>query len=208
MPAAPPDPLAPVDRALFAADTLAVARRLVGRYLRHGPVTLRITEVEAYRWPDDSANHCYKGRTARNAPMFGPPGTAYVYVCYGVHRMLNLVTRREGEGAAVLVRAAEPVAGHALVAERRGGRAAPDSLAGPGKVAAGLALDLSFNGHDLCAPGGLEVLHGRPATRLALGPRVGIDYALPEHRDAPWRVAEAGNRWVSQRRRLTHEEEA
>lgn len=208
MPAAPPDPLAPVDRSLFAADTLVVARRLIGRYLRHGPVVLRITEVEAYRWPDDSANHCDKGRTARNAAMFGPPGTAYVYVCYGVHRMLNLVTRRAGEGAAVLVRGAEPVAGHALVAERRGGRTGPDSLAGPGKVAAALALELSFNGHDLVAAGGLQVLHGQPAPRLAFGPRIGIDYAQPEHRDAPWRVAEAGSRWVSHRCRLTHEEDA
>lgn len=203
-----PQPLDPVDRALFAADTLVVARRLVGRYLRRGPVVLQITEVEAYRWPDDSANHCYKGRTARNAAMFGPPGTAYMYLCYGIHRMLNLVTRREGEGAAVLIRGAQPVAGHDVVAERRGGRIRPDSLAGPGKVAAALALDLDFNGHDVCAPGGLEVLHGEPAARLAFGPRIGIDYAQREHRDAPWRVAAAGSRWVSHRGKLTHEEDA
>ena len=100
-----------------------VAPALLGMLLVRDDVVLRITEVEAYAWPDDTANHCRMGRTARNAPMWGPAGHAYVYRCYGLHAMLNVVTNAEGEGAAVLVRACEPVAGHATIAERRRGPA-------------------------------------------------------------------------------------
>ncbi len=201
---APPQPLAPE---AFAGECLAVARRLLGCHLVRGEVVVRITEVEAYRWPDDSANHCFRGRTPRNAPMFGPPGTAYVYRCYGVHQMLNLVTQPAGEGAAVLIRAAEPVAGHGIIASRRGGRTGPDSLAGPGRLAAALAIDGALNGRSVCAPGELQVCAGRPPERVRCGPRVGIDYAEPAHRDAPWRLAVTDSAWVSHPARFTHEEQ-
>ena len=135
--------------------------------------------------------------------MFGPPGTAYVYVCYGIHQMLNLVTGPEGSGQAVLVRACEVVHGLDFVSKRRGGRSGPVLLTGPGKVGAALAMDTSFCGHLLVEPGGLEALLGSPATQLSSGPRIGIDYAEPEHRDAPWRIADAQSRWVSHRSRLT-----
>jgi DNA-3-methyladenine glycosylase len=183
----------------FARDALEVARDVLGAVLVREDVALRITEVEAYRWPGDSANHCRSGRTARNAPMWGPPGRAYVYVCYGLHAMLNLVTGREGEGAAVLVRAAEPLAGLDLVRARRGGRDGPVLLAGPGRVGAALGLDASWSGHALTEAGGLEIRRGRPPRAVVAGPRVGIPYAEPRDRDAPWRLADADSRWVSRR---------
>lgn len=198
-------PMARADELLpqsfFARDALTVARDLLGARLRRDDVVLRITEVEAYL-PGDSANHCFRGRTARNAPMWGPAGHAYVYVCYGLHHLLNLVTGAEGEGEAVLIRACEPLAGHATLAARRNGVEGPGQLTGPGKVGAALGLDRTWNDHPLFLPGGLEVLRGEPAPDILAGPRVGIDYARPEHREAPWRLAVAGSPWVSHRRWL------
>ncbi|MEZ6196243.1 MAG: DNA-3-methyladenine glycosylase [Planctomycetota bacterium] len=109
-------------RRFLARDALAVALELPGMRLRRGAVELEITEVEAYRHPDDSANHCRAGRTARNAAMWGDPGHAYVFLCYGIHHLLNVVCQGPGEGAAVLVRAARPVAGLEIVRRRRGRR--------------------------------------------------------------------------------------
>ena len=111
-------------RQFYARDALDVARDLLGQEIWHGRVGLRITEVEAYRYPDDTANHSRAGLTARNAAMWGPPGRAYVYLCYGLHQLLNLVTNREGEAAAVLqpgvtLRDAHAVAADSL--ERAGG---------------------------------------------------------------------------------------
>lgn len=190
----------------YERDALLVARALLGQHLHGAGVVLRITEVEAYRYPDDSASHARMGRTPRNAPMWGPAGHAYVYLCYGVHQMLNVVTNREGEAAAVLIRACEPVRGHPLIAERRGGQTGPSSLAGPGKVAAALALDRSHSGCCLFLPGALELREGTTPDELVLGPRVGIGYARPEHQRAPWRLAIADNPWVSRRQTLTARE--
>ena len=186
-------------QAFYARESLEVAAALLGKLLRHGPVTLRITEVEAYRFPGDTANHCRFGKTARNAPMWGPPGHAYVYLCYGMHQMLNLVTDDEERGAAVLVRACEPVEGLAEVRARRGDKEGPVLLTGPGKVGTALGVDTRFSGRPLYEKGGLEVLDAPTVTDLLVGPRVGVDYAEPAHRDAPWRLAIADTRWVSQR---------
>lgn len=183
----------------YARDALDVARDLLGKLLRRGPVVLRITEVEAYRHPNDTANHCRAGRTARNAPMWGPPGHAYVYLCYGVHHMLNLVTDAEGEGAAVLIRSAEPVAGLGVVRERRGGCEGPAALTGPGKVAAALALDSTWSGHCLYRRGGLVVLDAPSPEVVLAGPRVGIDYATARDRRARWRLADGASAYVSAR---------
>jgi DNA-3-methyladenine glycosylase len=184
-------------QSFFARVALVVARALLGKHLRRDAVTLRITEVEAYRHPDDTANHCRFGRTERNAPMWGPGGRCYVYVCYGIHNMLNLTTGAEGEGAAVLIRAAEPVAGLAEIERRRGGKTGPVLLTGPGKIGAALQLDTSWNHHPVHEPGGLEVLDAPAVTAVLAGPRVGIDFASPADRAAPWRLALAGTRWVS-----------
>ncbi len=197
----PPEPSAPasLDPGFFSRPCALVARALLGCHLRHGDVELRITETEAYLGPHDTACHTARGRTARNASMWGPPGRAYIYRCYGLHWMLNVVCGTEGDGAAVLIRSAAPIRGEEVWLPRRGGRR---DLAGPGKVAAVLALDRSFDGHDLTAPGGLEVRPGAPPARLLVGPRVGIGYAAPADRDAPLRFALADEPQVSARRAL------
>jgi len=187
-------------RRFYERDTLVVARELLGKRLRHGEVVLGITEVEAYCGPDDSASHSRMGRTQRNAPMWGPGGRAYVYLCYGLHQMLNIVTEREGRGAAVLIRACEPVAGLETIRARRRGLSGPEALAGPGRVAAALGIDRSFNDHPLYRAGGVELLDGPPPQQVLVGPRVGIDYATPSDCRRPWRFALAGSRWVSRPR--------
>jgi DNA-3-methyladenine glycosylase len=191
-----------LDGSFFEADARVVARGLLGMHLRHGDVVLRITEVEAYCWPDDTANHCRMGRTLRNEPMWGPPGRAYVYLCYGLHQMLNLVTNPEGEGAAVLIRSCEPVEGLDIIGARRGGRDGPTSLNGPGKVGAALGVDRSFCNQSVVEQGGLEVGFGLPPTSIVSGPRIGISYASPEHQAAPWRYADGESLYVSYRRML------
>ena len=193
-------PLVPARFYARAAEVVAPA--LLGMLLCRDGVVLRITEVEAYRWPGDTACHARHGRTARNDALWGPPGRAYIYLCYGLHHMLNLVTGRDGEAGAVLVRAAEPVAGLETVRTRRRGGTGPALLAGPGRLGAALALDLSVNEERLFRRGGLEVRRGTPPDAILSGPRVGIDYAEPDHRALPWRFAIAGSRWVSHRNGL------
>jgi len=186
-------------QSFFARDALVVARDLLGKLLRRDEVVLRITEVEAYRHPNDTANHCRMGRTVRNAPMWGAAGHVYMYLCYGIHHMLNVVTDREGEGAAVLIRACEPVAGLAQIVRRRGTDRGdrPVLLTGPGKVGQALGLDTSWSGHPLFVADGLT-LHDAPTVAATLaGPRVGIDFADPADVAAPWRLAVADSRWVS-----------
>jgi DNA-3-methyladenine glycosylase len=192
-----------VRQAFYCRDALEVAYDLIGKVLCRGSVELRITEAEAYRWPDDSANHCRMGRTKRNAPMWGEGGQAYVYLCYGMHQMLNLVTGSAEEGAAVLIRSCEPVRGIAAIRRRRGRIEGPDLLTGPGKVGAALGLNQSYNFHRLFEPGGLMLLEGPPPNRYLVGPRVGIDYADPADRQAPWRIAAADTDWVSARAGLS-----
>ena len=197
------------DRDFFARDALEVAMDLVGCGLVAGEVTLRITETEAYRDGGDTANHCRFGKTERNAAMFGPPGHAYVYLCYGLHWMLNLVTDREGVGAAVLIRSAEIVSGHELVHARRkvGTPLTPLAqarlVAGPGKVGQALGLDRRFDHHPVIARGPLELHLATARPVLSSGPRVGIDYAAPEHRFAPWRFADAHSRAITEPRTLS-----
>lgn len=188
-------------QSFYARDALVVAEALLGQHIHSGDVVLRITEVEAY-CPDDSASHCRMGKTARNAPMWGPPGHAYVYLCYGMHHMLNIVTNREGEGAAVLIRACEPVSGLPLIHERRGALKGPVLLTGPGKVGAALALDTRASGHCLFRPGMLELREGVVPKAIVSGPRIGIDYASKAHQRAPWRLAIADCEWVAKRREL------
>jgi DNA-3-methyladenine glycosylase len=190
-------------QAFYERGALQVAPELLGKLLCRGPVVLRISEVEAYCHPDDSASHCRMGRTARNQPMWGPAGHAYVYLCYGIHNMLNIVTNRDGEGAAVLIRACELVAGHETVQARREGISGPSALTGPGKVGAALALTLQNSGASLCDGSDLYLLDAPRPARILHGPRVGIGYASPAHQRAPWRFALADSAWVSHRKTLT-----
>lgn len=182
----------------YERDALDVATDLLGCEVAANGVVLRITEVEAYRFPGDTANHARMGRTPRNAPMWGPPGHAYVYLCYGLHRMLNLVTGPEGHAAAVLVRGAELVSGEALWQHRR-----PDGRCdGPGKVGAVLAIGVTDSGSPCFGSGPIVVSWGTTPSAVVAGPRIGIDYATEADRAAPWRIADGNSRQVGQRRAL------
>jgi DNA-3-methyladenine glycosylase len=176
---------------------------LLGGLLVREEVILRITEVEAYGGPEDSASHARHGRTARNAPMWGPPGHAYLYFCYGMHWMLNVVTGPPGEAAAVLIRGAEVVAGlETVLARRHRARPTPQLCAGPGKVAQALGLDRSFDGQDLLLPGGLELRLEAPPLPILAGPRLGIAFATPEDQASPRRFADADSPAVCQKGKL------
>lgn len=199
----PPDPRSPLPLRFFARDVLEVAPALLGQLLCRDEVVLRITEVEAYRWPGDTACHARAGRTPRNEALWGPPGHAYVYLIYGMHSLLNIVTGADGEAQAVLVRACEPLEGLPVVQARRGAETTkPSLLAGPGKVGQALGLDTSWSSHPLHLPGGLTVCAGSPPADIAVGPRVGIEYAAPEHQRLPWRFADADSPWVTKRGEL------
>jgi DNA-3-methyladenine glycosylase len=155
----------------------------------------RIVETEAYVGPEDPASHAAAriGRTRRNEPMFGPPGTAYVFRSYGVHWCLNAVTDRTDHPGAVLIRALEPVWGLQAMRSRRGSRDR-DLARGPGRLAQALGVTDALNGHALDAPP-LEFLDAPalPPDRVAAGPRIGISRAA----DWPLRFTEAGSRWLS-----------
>jgi DNA-3-methyladenine glycosylase len=192
-------------RDFFARTSLEVAPDLLGCLLTarsaHGAVTVRITEVEAYAGSLDPASHAYRGRTARNAVMFGPPGHAYIYFIYGMHYAMNVVCAQDGIAQAVLVRAGEVVDGIGLARSRRAAsRVDADLARGPGRLATALDLSRAHDGADLCEPGGaLTVdLGERVAPELIRsGPRTGISRAA----DWPWRFHVHGDPSVSPYRR-------
>ena len=187
-----------IPQSFYRRDVDLVARELLGQLLVRDDVVLRITEVEAYGGPEDSASHVRHGRTERNAIMWGKGGHAYLYLCYGLHWMLNVVTGEEGQGAAVLIRACEPVAGtNTLLARRLMTAVKPALLAGPGRVAQGLNLDEVFNGEALFRKGDLELREGESPHAILLGPRVGIAFATQEDQQALRRYAVAGTPWIS-----------
>jgi DNA-3-methyladenine glycosylase len=169
-------------RDLLAGDAVDVAPRLLNKLLVHGPCAGRIIEVEAYR-ADDPASHSFRGRTPRNAAMFGAPGTLYVYFTYGMHWCANVVTGADDDGAAVLLRALEPVAGVELMRARRGGRS--DIANGPAKLCQAMAIGPEHNATDLLANGPVRLVDDGVAPPIAplIGPRIGITRAT----DQPWR---------------------
>lgn len=184
-------------RSFFARAPELVAPALIGVVVRRGPVALRIVETEAYA-QHDTACHAHKGLTPRTAPLFGPPGHAYVYLCYGIHKMLNMTAAEEGVAAGVLIRGAEVVDGVDVVVARRGVEFGPGICAGPGKI--GVALDLSTadTGRDLVDGEFLSLTAGSPG-RLVKGPRVGIDYADAVDRRRRWRFADGNSKAVTHR---------
>lgn len=157
-------------RAFYDRDTVAVARDLLGKRLVHlsdGAERIgRIVEVEAYLGPHDLASHSSRGLTDRTRIMFGPPGHAYVYLVYGVHCCMNVVTERDGHASAVLIRAVEPI------------RNIEGSTRGPGLLCKAMRIDRRLNGHDLT--GGDFFIADQPdagTPRIVKRPRVGVDYA-------------------------------
>ncbi len=178
--------------ALLAGEVTEVAPRLLGAVLRHGDVAVRLTEVEAYDGSDDPGSHAFRGRTARNAAMFGPPGHLYVYFTYGMHHCCNVVTGPEGRAGAVLLRAGEVVEGIDAARRRRPRSSDRDLARGPARLCRALALDRDHDGSDLAEP----PLTLEPAARTSefvTGPRVG----LREAPDRPWRYWIPGERSVS-----------
>jgi DNA-3-methyladenine glycosylase len=177
-------------KSFFARSVHEVAPELVGATLLVDGIGGRIVEVEAYDHEDPAA-HGYRGRTIRNASMFGPPGHAYVYRSYGVHWCLNFVCEREGTASAVLVRALEPTQGLEAMAGRRG-TADPRLLcSGPGRLSQALGLTGEHDGLALDQPP-FELYSG-PAIEIAVGPRIGLTKAV----ERPWRYGEAGSRFLS-----------
>jgi DNA-3-methyladenine glycosylase len=173
-------------RSFFARPAVEVARDLLGTVLDHEGVAVRITEVEAYDGMNDAASHAFRGRTARNAVMFGPPGHAYVYFTYGMHYCVNLVCGEDGVAAAVLIRAGEVVRGVDRASERRGDPPARDLARGPARLCKALGLDRSHDGLDVT--GRRSPLRAYAGAAVAdsvvrRGPRVGIASAA----DWPYR---------------------
>jgi len=177
-----------LSRTFFSRDAVAVARDLIGVTLLVHGVGGRIVETEAYR-PDDPASHSFRGRTPRNAAMWGPAGHAYVYRSYGLHWCLNFVCL---PGSAVLLRAIEPEHGVALMAARRRLEALRLLCAGPGRLCQALGVDGGMDGLPLRPPGfALQAAAGK--AELVSGPRIGIAKAV----ETPWRFGLKGSPFLS-----------
>jgi DNA-3-methyladenine glycosylase len=181
----------PLPRSFYDRDTETVAREMLGMLLAHRvegrQLIGRIVETEAYLGPHDLAAHSARGRTARTEVMFGPPGHAYVYLIYGVHHCMNVVTEREGHAAAVLIRALEPV------------QNIEGSTKGPGLLCRALGIDRSHSGRDLV---GTDLFLAEPADRepfeIVARPRIGVAYA-GEWAARPLRFYVAGNAFISRK---------
>jgi DNA-3-methyladenine glycosylase len=190
----------PLTRADLPPDTVAMARFLLGKILVHdrleGIATGRIVETEAYP-PGDAAMHAYRGITPRNRALFLAHGHAYVYICYGTSLMLNVSSETEGVGAGVLIRAALPLDGIPLMAQRRRTDRLLDLARGPGRLAMAFAIDKTLDGVDLCAAGPLHLAaDDAPPPEIAVSLRIGI--TQDAHR--PLRFSVAGSRFVSGKR--------
>jgi len=210
----------PIPRAFFARHSVEVAPDLLGRVLEHetadGLVAVELTEVEAYAGRSDPASHAYRGKTRRNAVMFGPPGHAYVYFTYGMHFCVNMVCLgEEGSASAVLLRAGAIITGEDLARARRtrgAARLASRDLArGPARLCQALGIDRSLDGADVCAAGSplrVRAGAGNPARsavlapgddppetprKIVTGPRVGVSSAA----EIPWRFWYEGDPTVS-----------
>ena len=183
---------------VLAGPVVEVAPRLLGAELRHttpeGTVSLRLTEVEAYDGANDAGSHAFRGRTRRNAVMFGPPGHLYCYFTYGMHVCCNVVTGATGVASAVLLRAGEVVGGLELAHARRPGASARDLARGPARLCKTLGIRLEDDGADLVAgPVTLSPAAPRSASEISTGPRVG----LRGDPDRPWRFWLTGEPTVS-----------
>jgi DNA-3-methyladenine glycosylase len=204
-----PDGVRRLPRSFYDRPTLEVAGDLLGKVLVHrrrGVTTSgRIVEVEAYIGESDPACHAAPGRTRRNAPLYGPPGYAYVYLNYGIHCLVNVVTEAENQPAAVLLRALEPLDGVPVMRRRRAraakgrnridlaGLSVHDLCRGPGNLTMAMRIGLDENRVDLLGETLFVEDRGLPRTRIAWGPRIGIRVGT----DRPWRAYLEGHPSVS-----------
>lgn len=195
-----------LDQSFFARDTVTVARSLLGQVLVHegaeGRAAGRIVEAEAYSGWDDRASHGHRGRTPRNAVMFGPVGFSYVYFIYGRYWMLNVIAKPPGVEypAAVLLRALEPLSGLELMANRRSGRPQKEWTSGPGRLTLALGIDGTHNQLDLTAadsPLYFEDGGSTDSLQISSGPRVGLGTVPEPWKSRPWRFWIADNAYVS-----------
>ena len=190
-----------VPRELFARPAEQVAPDLLGCVLEHetaeGLVAVEITEVEAYAGEADPASHAWRGRTARNGVMYGPPGHAYVYFTYGMHFCVNLVCLPEGAANAVLLRAGRVIEGEEIARSRRAAAIAARDLArGPARLCQALAIDRDLDGADGCDPASplrVRAASGATGSAIRSGPRIGISRAA----EVPWRFWLDGDTTVS-----------
>jgi DNA-3-methyladenine glycosylase len=185
------------DFAFLEGEVTDAAKRLLGcllvRELDGHRLVARIVETEAYH-QTDAASHSYKGRTPRTDVMFGPTGHLYVYFTYGMHYCMNIVTGAIGEGSAVLIRAVEPLEGQPIMQLHRHGLTGAQLTNGPAKVCQALAIDKTWNGHDLhTAPVQLQIMPPLLAKHIVSSTRIGISKDV--HR--PWRFFVQGNGFVS-----------
>jgi DNA-3-methyladenine glycosylase len=193
-------PLRALPRRFYARSSLEVARDLIGRLLvRTLPgqrLVGRIVEAEAYQ-EGDPASHSFRGRTQRTEVMFGRPGHLYVYFTYGMHYCMNVVTGREGEGSAVLLRAAEPLEGLDWMRDRRGMEEARLLCAGPGRLTQAFGVDRTHNGIDLVRGDMMFIAGGAPVPdeRVGVSSRVGVTVGM----DRPWRYFDSESPFVSRR---------
>jgi DNA-3-methyladenine glycosylase len=183
-----------VKRAFFGRPVLEVARDLVGCVITHEDTAGVIVETEAYH-ESEPACHAYVGVTPRTRVIFGPPGRAYVYFSYGVHWMLNAVCEPDGVGAAVLIRALEPLEGLDHMRERRGVQDVRQLCSGPGKLTQALGIGPEFNDTDLLR--GPVVFSDRPRAWREVAVDVDVRIGITKAPDLPWRFLAAGNRYVS-----------
>jgi DNA-3-methyladenine glycosylase len=186
-----------IDVAFYDRPVLEVAPDLIGCVVRHGETAGIIVETEAYH-RSEPASHAWAGLTARTAPLFGPPGIAYVYFSYGIHSLLNAVCDHEDSGAAVLIRALEPVDGIDVMRARRGVARAEELCSGPGKLTQALGIGLGLNATDLVT-GPLRIAPRPPGweqPEIVAGTRIGITKAA----ELPWRFCARGSRSVSRPR--------
>ncbi len=181
----------PLGRDFFARSVHEVAPELIGAMLLVDGCGGLVVEVEAYD-REDPASHAFRGRTVRNASMFGPPGHAYVYRSYGIHWCLNLVCEEEGRPAAVLLRALEPTDGIELMERRRATSDLRLLCAGPGRLCEALGVTRDHDGAALDEPP-FELRERADAAEVVRAPRIGITRAA----DLPWRYLLAGSRYVS-----------
>jgi len=178
-----------------------VAPRLLGAVLRHGPVAVRLTEVEAYAGEADPGSHAYRGPTQRNRVMFGPPGHLYCYLSHGIHVCANVSVGGDGRAGGILMRAGEVVDGIEIARARRPGAADRDLARGPGRLGRALDISLDHYGTDL-AGGELTLMPGPASGPIANGPRTGLRRGA----ERPWRYWIVGEPSVSPYRRHPHGE--